>query len=179
MILLVAQRVVNILVPYQLGVVVGELAKQHFSLPTIFLYVFFLLLQGQQGLIGSLRAIIWIPIGQSAHQRLTLATYEHVMNLSLEFHLSKRVGEVLSALNKGNSINTFLEGLLFTLLPMVFDLWVAAAFFIVEFETIYAVVVIAVTWLYLYVTMYMAKHRGRVRREATARDREIEAAKWA
>ena len=43
-------------------------------------------------------------------------------SLSLDFHLSKMTGEVLSALSKGAAINTFLEQVLFQILPVVVDL---------------------------------------------------------
>ena len=77
--------------------------------------------------------------------------------LSLDFHLNKRLGEVTSALSKGSALNTFM----------------------VEFDFFYALVVICITWTYLYVTIYMAKYRGRARREMTNRDRAMEAAKYA
>ncbi|KAF1362641.1 putative transport protein [Lizonia empirigonia] len=175
--LLTAQRVVNIMVPHQLGVVVDHLGKGKNPLKEIMLYVVYRGLQGQQGVLGSLRAILWIPISQSAYRRLTIAAFEHVMKLSLDFHLSKRIGEVISALSKGSAINTFLDGLIFQLFPMVFDLFVAAVYFFVWLDAFYAIIVVAVMWFYLFITIYMAKYRGRARREAATRDREMDAAK--
>ncbi|KAK7562339.1 putative transport protein [Phyllosticta paracitricarpa] len=175
--LLAAQRVINILVPHQLGVVVDHLGKGKMPLKEILIYVIYRGLQGQQGVIGSLRAILWIPISQSAYRRLTIAAFEHVMKLSLDFHLSKRIGEVISALSKGSAINTFLDGLIFQLFPMVFDLFIAALYFFFELDAFYAIIVVSVMWFYLFITIYMAKYRGRARREAATRDREMEAAK--
>ncbi|KAI1422006.1 putative transport protein [Xylaria sp. FL1777] len=175
--LLICQRVVNILVPHQLGVVVAELGPgriPHFHLLT---YIILRGLQGQQGVIGSFRALLWIPISQSTYRRLTSAAFEHVLLLSLDFHLNNRIGEVLSALSKGSALNTFLDGFAFQLFPMVADLWIAAVYFMIEFDFFYALAVISITWTYLYVTIYMAKYRGRARREMTTRERELEAAK--
>ena len=165
------------MVPHQLGIVVDHLGKGKLPLKDIMLYVVYRSLQGQQGVLGSLRAILWIPISQSAYRRLTVAAFEHVMKLSLDFHLSKRIGEVISALSKGSAINTFLDGLIFQLFPMVFDLFVAAVYFFVFLDAFYAIIVVAVMWFYLFITIYMAKYRGRARREAATRDREMEAAK--
>ncbi|EMD58423.1 hypothetical protein COCSADRAFT_350841 [Bipolaris sorokiniana ND90Pr] len=175
--LLVAQRFINIMVPHQLGILVEHLGKGNLPLRDIMLYVVYRSLQGQQGVLGSIRAILWIPISQSAYRRLTVAAFEHVMKLSLDFHLSKRVGEVISALSKGSAINTFLDGLIFQLFPMVFDLAVAAVYFFVFLDAFYAIIVVAVMWFYLFITIYMAKYRGRARREAATRDREMDAAK--
>lgn len=148
-------------------------------MPYVQLFIFVLLrgLQGQQGVIGSIRALLWIPISQSTYRRLTYAAFQHVLLLSLDFHLNKRIGEVMSALSKGSALNTFLDGFAFQLFPMVADLWIAAIYFMVEFGFFYALVVISITWSYLYVTIYMAKYRGRARREMVMRDREMEAAK--
>ncbi|KAF4636131.1 hypothetical protein G7Y89_g1951 [Cudoniella acicularis] len=177
LVLLICQRVVNILVPYQLGVVVGNLGNGRVPFKEISLYCLYRGLQGQQGVIGSVRSILWIPIGQSLYQRLTSAAFEHVLLLSFDFHLSKRIGEVMSALSKGGSLNTFLDGFAFQLFPMVLDLGVAAVYLFFNFDAFYSIIVIAVMWSYIYVTIYMARYRGYARREMAKRDREMDAAK--
>lgn len=146
-------------------------------LNAILLYALYRGLQGHQGVIGSLRVILWIPISQSAYRRLTVAGFDYVMRLSMDFHLSKHIGEVTSALSKGSSINTFLDGLIFQLCPLILDLCVAALYFLVRLDALYAIIVVAVTWFYLFTTIYIAKYRGRARREAATREREMEAAK--
>ncbi|KAF3483155.1 heavy metal tolerance protein [Arthroderma uncinatum] len=175
--LLVLQRGVNIMVPHQLGLVVGSLGSGTIPYKNLAIYIILRGLQGQQGVIGSIRALLWISVSQSTYRRLTSSAFEHVLSLSLEFHLGKRIGEVMSALSKGSALNTFLDGLVFQLFPMVADLWIAAVYFLIEFGAFYALMVIAVTWLYLFVTIYMAKYRGRARRDMVNREREMEAAK--
>ena len=135
-------------------------------------------MQGQQGVIGSIRALLWVPISQSTYRRLSAATFEHVLELSLDFHISKRIGEVTSALSKGGALNTFLDGFAFQLFPMVADLWIAAVYFFVMFDAFYSLMIISVTWFYIFITIYMAKYRGRARREMVKREREMEAAKY-
>lgn len=175
--LLILQRIINILVPHQLGVVVARLGPDQIPHGHLLFYILLRGLQGQQGVIGSIRALLWIPISQSTYKRLTSAAFAHVLMLSLDFHLNKRLGEVVSALSKGSALNTFLDGFAFQLFPMVADLWISAVYFLIFFDTFYSLVVICVTWTYLYVTIYMAKHRGRARREMTNRERDMEGAK--
>lgn len=176
--MMVAQRVVNILVPYQLGVLVDSLGRGRIPYKDAALYCIYRGLQGQQGVIGSIRAIIWIGISQSLFQRLSLATFEHVLWLSLDFHLSKRVGEVIAALGKGGSLNTFLDGFAFQLFPMVFDLGIAAVYLFINFDAFYSLIVIGVMWSYIVATIYMAKYRGRARRKMATREREMDASKY-
>jgi ABC-type bacteriocin/lantibiotic exporter with double-glycine peptidase domain len=175
---MLSQRVVNILVPYQIEVLIRTIGVGKMPYKNIGLYILYRCFQGQQGVIGSLRAILWIPISQSLFRRLTCAAFEHVLGLSMEFHLSKQIGEVLSALSKGSALNTFLDSFAFDLFPMVFDLGVAAVYFAIRFDVLYSLVLILVMWSYIYVTIYMAKWRGKARREMATKAREMDGAKY-
>jgi ABC-type transport system involved in Fe-S cluster assembly fused permease/ATPase subunit len=181
-ILVIFQRVVNVLVPLQYGKITNLLAEEnefghHMPWGQMCLLILYKLLQGNSGLIGSIRAILWVPVSQHTYRALTTAAFEHVHSLSLDFHLGKRTGEVLSALNKGSAINTFLEQVTFFVLPMVFDLFVAIVLFYYEFGPIYALAVSIVTFYYLYVSVQMAQTRVDQRRDMVNADREEEAVK--
>ncbi|KAK8044767.1 ABC transporter [Apiospora rasikravindrae] len=147
--LLIAQRVVNILAPHQLGVVIAELGPGKLPIKT-YCYTY---------------SSVGYKDSKSTYSRLSEATFDHVLRLSLDFHITKRIGELTSALSKGGALNTFLDGLLFQLFPMVIDLWIAAAYFFIFFDAFHALIALSVTWFYLYITIYMAKYRGRARRE--------------
>ncbi|OJJ45954.1 hypothetical protein ASPZODRAFT_143816 [Penicilliopsis zonata CBS 506.65] len=177
LLLLAVQRVVNVLVPLQLGVIVRSLAPGSLPVQAIVWYAALRALQGEQGVIGCVRAHLWIPIGQATYRQLSAAAFAHVLSLSLDFHLGKRLGEVMSALTKGAALNTFLVTLLFTLFPMLADLGVAAAYLLATFDPFYCLIVIAMGWAYIFTTIYLSKFRARARREMTACDREMDAVK--
>jgi ABC-type transport system involved in Fe-S cluster assembly fused permease/ATPase subunit len=177
-VLVVLQRVVNILVPAQLGIVTDTFKKDvdrvWIELGLLILYK---LLQGPSGLLGSVRSILWVPVSQHTYRALTTAAFEHVHSLSLDFHLGKRTGEVLSALNKGASINQFLEQVTFQVVPMLVDLLVAIIYFYIRFGSLYALFVSIITFYYLYLTIRMAATRSDQRRDMVNADREEEAVK--
>nr|QPP19365.1 Pen6 [Penicillium steckii] len=173
--ILVAQRIVNVLVPLQLGRVVATLGRDRIPYMDLSIYVICRAIQGQQGVLASIRAILWIPFGQATYRKLTERAFQHVLSLSLEFHLGKRQGEVMSAMNKGSSLNTFLDSLIFQLFPMVADIGIAAASLLVAFDPFYSLIILTVGGLYLFVTIYMARYRGRARRQMVLCDREIDA----
>ncbi|KAF2263572.1 hypothetical protein CC78DRAFT_496482 [Lojkania enalia] len=180
-IIVVAQRVVNLMVPDQIGKIVDRLDKDKNGSGNpwiaILVFILFRFVQGNQGLLGAVRSIIWIPVSQYSYRELSIAAFEHVHSLSLDFHLGKRTGEVLSALGKGSSINTFLEQVTFTMLPMMIDLAVAIGYFLVRFDAYYALVLAVVTFWYMYLTVRMAQWRAEIRREMTNADREVDAVK--
>jgi ABC-type transport system involved in Fe-S cluster assembly fused permease/ATPase subunit len=144
---------------------------------SISLLIAFKFLQGNSGILGAARSVLWIPISQYSYQALTTASFEHVHSLSLDFHLGKRTGEVLSALSKGNAINNFLEQITFSVLPMIFDLGVAIIYFGIFFDAYYALVVSIITFSYLYLTIRMARWRSDQRRQMTNLSREEDAVK--
>lgn len=181
-VLVIIARVVNLLVPRQVGVITNNLAGADgydAGIPwgQICLYIFYRFLQGNSGLINALRSVLWVPIGQYSYQELSVAAFEHVHGLSLDFHLGKKTGEVLSALNKGNSINTFLEQVTFQVLPMLVDLGVAIGYFYIVFDAYYALVIAIVTFVYLYLTIRLAQWRADIRREMVNFSRQEDAVK--
>jgi ABC-type transport system involved in Fe-S cluster assembly fused permease/ATPase subunit len=178
-VLVVLQRVVYILVPAQLGLVTDTFKEQNMDKVwlELGLLILYKLLQGPSGLLGSIRSILWIPVSQHTYRALTTAAFEHVHSLSLDFHLGKRTGEVLSALNKGASINQFLEQVTFQVLPMLVDLLVAIVYFYFRFGALYALYVSVITFYYLYLTIRMAATRADQRRDMVNADREEEAVK--
>ncbi|KAH6636451.1 hypothetical protein F5144DRAFT_180490 [Chaetomium tenue] len=177
-ILVILQRVVNILVPAQLGIVTDTFEKNVDKVwIELGLLILYKLLQGPSGLLGSVRSILWVPVSQHTYRALTTAAFEHVHSLSLDFHLGKRTGEVLSALNKGASINQFLEQVTFQVVPMLVDLLVAIIYFYIRFGSLYALFVSIITFYYLYLTIRMAATRSDQRRDMVNADREEEAVK--
>lgn len=189
-VLVILQRVVNALVPWQLGrvvdslvAVIGAVARgEPLTMDNFPLWDFCLLgglwiLQGQSGLLGSLRSLLWIPVSQYSYRGLTTAAFNHVHSLSLDFHLSKRTGEVLSALNKGSAINQFLEQVTFQVFPMLIDLFLSITVFYCQYGALYAEINLVDTCWYLYMTIKMASTRADQRREMTNADREEEAVK--
>ncbi|KAF1936950.1 heavy metal tolerance protein precursor [Clathrospora elynae] len=177
--LVFAQRVVNLLVPDQIGNIVERLAHPDKGNPwtAIIIFISLRFLQGSNGLLGAARAALWIPVSQYSYRELSVAAFEHVHSLSLDFHLGKKTGEVLSALGKGSSINTFLEQVTFSVVPMLIDLAVAIGYFLVRFDAYYALVIAVVTFWYIYLTIRMAQWRAEIRREMVNADREEDAVK--
>ncbi|CAG8337394.1 unnamed protein product [Penicillium salamii] len=181
-VLLVCQRAVNVLVPRQVQIITDSLTDNEgkdFQVPwtQICLYVVYRWLQGNQGLLSSLRSSLWIPVSQYSYMELSTAAFEHVHGLSLDFHLGKKTGEVLSALSKGSSINTFLEQVTFQVVPMLIDLVIAFVYFLIEFDAYYALAVGISTFGYLYVTIRMAQWRAEIRRQMVNASRQEDAVK--
>ena len=180
--LMAAQRVINVFVPIYSGKMTDALSgdgDHDVRAPwiVITIYILFRWLQGGQGILGAARSILWVPVEQYSYRAISTAAFEHVHSLSAEFHTGKRTGELISALNKGSAINSFLEMVTFNVGPMIFDLIVAIAYLTYKFDVYLGLVVAITTFLYIYVTIRIASWRVTLRRNYTNADREMEAVK--
>ncbi|KAK4937585.1 ATP-binding cassette-type vacuolar membrane transporter Hmt1 [Elasticomyces elasticus] len=180
--IMVAQRVINVFVPIMVGRITDALSgddEKGVRAPwvDIALYIMFRWLQGSQGILSAARSILWIPVEQYSYRAISTAAFEHVHGLSAEFHTGKRTGELISALNKGSAINSFLEMVTFQVGPMVFDLVVAVVYLTIKFDAYLGLVVAMTTFLYIYVTIRLASWRVALRRNYVTAEREMEAVK--
>jgi ATP-binding cassette, subfamily B, vacuolar membrane transporter HMT1/ACLQ len=180
--IMVSQLVINLLVPIMTGWIVDALSGDDgkgVRTPWLYigLYVAFKWLQGSQGILSAARTILWIPVEQYSYRAISTAAFEHVHGLSAEFHTGKRTGELISALNKGSAINSFLELVTFSVGPMILNLIIAVVVFTITFDLYLGLVVAITTVAYIYVTIRLASWRVKLRRDFVNADREMEAVK--
>lgn len=60
-------------------------------------------------------------------------TFSHLLNLSLAFQTRKKTGEILRVLDRGSSINSFFQIILFQLLPIAVDIGIAILYLWITF----------------------------------------------
>jgi len=102
-----------------------------------------------------------------------MSAFEWVLNLSLGFHLTRRLGVLTSALGKGAAIDQFLDFLLFSLVGVIADIVLAVTYFLLYFDFAYAIVVVLTAWAYVSATLYMALYRGKARRRMVDRSQQV------
>lgn len=122
------------------------------------------------------RGWAWIPIEQYSNSTLTIQFFQHVHNLSLQFHLNRKTGELLRILDRGtSSIVSLLSTILFQLFPVVADVAVAVVYFYRKWSWEYAVIVFVTILLYIIVTVTVTEWRTRFRRAMISFDNDARA----
>src|SRR2546423_1718084 len=150
-----AERAVNVAVPIILGRLVNSLGDVAHapSAPWIMISLYMLLrLLGSQSGISLIRNLLWQPVEKNAHIQLSVAGYNHVMNMSCDFHDSKASARMWQTLHRGLSITQLFQLISFELLPMAADLVLAISVFWWLFDSYMAFLVACVVFLFLWST---------------------------
>ncbi|KAF9116090.1 Homocysteine S-methyltransferase 1 [Mortierella sp. AM989] len=188
--LLVIGRIINVLVPWQVANVVNALTKvsdgspegrdengnPRFVWKEILVFIILRALQGNIGAVDTLQGLLWIPVGQFNTRELAVKMFEHLLNLSLRFHLNRKTGEMLRVQDRGvSSIVTLLSSLLFNILPCLVDIVIACIVLTRSFDIYFGIIVAVTMMCYIYTTILMTDWRTRYRRESNALDNAVEA----
>jgi ABC-type transport system involved in Fe-S cluster assembly fused permease/ATPase subunit len=90
------------------------------------------------------------------------------MSLSSDFHTSKKSGDVYASINQGRSVNGFVDTVIFSVLPMLTDLFVAFGYFYYLFDAYMALIVGVVAIAYLWTTSKLGTRQANIRRDYTS-----------
>jgi ATP-binding cassette subfamily B (MDR/TAP) protein 6 len=138
--------------------------------------LFYAFLRYLQNLIIGLRGWTWIPIEQYSNSMLTIRFFEHVHNLSLEFHLHRKTGELLRILDRGtNSITSMLSTVLFQLFPVGADVTISVVYFCVAWDWRYSLIVLFTIAAYAAVTVMTTEWRTMYRCAMISSDNDARA----
>ncbi|KAL6884706.1 ABC transporter [Trichoderma evansii] len=124
---LIGNRILNVLVPRQLGLVTDQLLKGQSPITALVIWLVLTLLNEQSG-IGLIESLIKIPIKQFSYRQISNAAFNHIMSLSLDYHSERDSAEVMKAIEQGEALANILETLVLAILPTTLDLTVAFGF---------------------------------------------------
>jgi ATP-binding cassette subfamily B protein len=100
-------------------------------------------------LFNEARWMLYGPIEQRAQRTLALRASEHLLRLSLGFHLSRNTGEISRIMDNGlRGLREFLFNAFFLILPFVAEILFVAAFMLVRVALIFAAILVATIVVY-------------------------------
>ena len=162
---LMCGRVLRVLKPRQLGIVVNILTTGSGSLyKAIGLYCMFHWASSSAG-IGVVQDWLWFPIKQYSNKRITTAAYDHVMELSRDFHDNKQSGELYKAIAQGSEANELLDLAIFHFAPTIVDIAVGYFYLYYLFGPYILLLAVAATIAYLFTATQLNMKQSSSRRE--------------
>ena len=141
-------RVTNVFVPIYYKKIVDALSSSGLQMELevwpwaqVVVWVGLKALQGGgmgQGLLNNARSLLWIKIQQFITRETQVGLFQHLHNLSLRWHMSRKTGEVLRVMDRGTgSINNLMSYLVFNIFPTIADVIIAIVYFSIAFNIWY------------------------------------------
>ena len=117
--------------------------------------------------------VVFAPVRAAAQRRTAADTFAHALNLSLDFHQTKRSGALSRIMDRGSrAVDFLLRILVFNLGPTAIELVLAAAVLSGKYDWRFGAVAMVVVAIYATVTFAMANWRLEHRRAMNAADSE-------
>jgi ATP-binding cassette subfamily B protein len=171
-ILLIASKLANVVVPLALKEIVDAMSKPQAMLAIpVFLIAGYGLLRLFSTLFGELRDALFAKVTQRAIRRVAIQVFEHLHSLSLRFHLERQTGGVSRDIERGTrGISFLLTFLLFNILPTLLEIALVAAILFVKYNPWFAIITFATLVLYIAFTLIITEWRMVFRRTMNDKD---------
>ncbi|RAH71521.1 ABC transporter ATP-binding protein [Aspergillus aculeatinus CBS 121060] len=167
---LIADRVLNVLVPRQLGIVADKLFTRESPSTELGIYIALNLLHGQSG-VEMILSLAKIPIKQFSYRHLTTTAFGHVMDLGMDFHSDRDSAEVMKAMEQGEALTNLVEVALLEIAPAILDTGVAFVFLYRKFTSTAALSMLIATLAFTTVEVITADWNVANRRRQTRAER--------
>ncbi|EJT97371.1 P-loop containing nucleoside triphosphate hydrolase protein, partial [Dacryopinax primogenitus] len=167
-ILLLLGRAINVLIPITLAQLIDALTFGTSPWWPLAKYITLRLISG--GVLDNVRSALWLPVMQYSDREMSFLSFDHLMNLSLSFHNKRKLGEVTRILNRGSSVNTLFEVLLYMVIPTILDLGIAVVYIFFFFGPDIALILACVMCMYSVLSVLMTRWRTRMRRRMNEQD---------
>ena len=120
-----------------------------------------------------LRDALFAPVGQRALRALALETFQHIHQLSMRYHVTRRTGGLSRIIERGvKGVEFLLRFLLFSIGPLLLELLLVAIILMWLFDVWYLVVVATTIAFYIWFTFAVTEWRVKLRRELNDQDTE-------
>ena len=118
-----------------------------------------------------LRDAIFAPVAQRALRALALETFEHIHQLSMRYHITRKTGGLSRIIERGvKGVEFLLRFLLFSIGPLVLELLLTAAVFSFYFDIRYLLVLAVTIGVYILFTFKITEWRVKLRRVMNEQD---------
>ena len=117
-----------------------------------------------QGLLNNNCSYLWITVQQFTTLEIQVGLFQHLHNLSLRWHTSRKTGEVLRVMDRGtNSINSLMQYLVFSILPTIADIIIAIVYLGVALNIWFGLIILVTMVMYLASTIIITDWSSRGR----------------
>lgn len=174
MLLLVLAKLVSAGTPFLYGYTVDSLVSPDASLlviGAIGLIVAYGLARVLSNGFQQLRDVVFAPVAQRALRSLALETFQHIHNLSMRYHITRRTGGLSRIIERGvKGVEFLLRYLVFSIGPLALELVLLSVFLLWKLDLWYVLVLFGTIAVYVWFTFKVTEYRVKLRREMNEQD---------
>jgi ATP-binding cassette, subfamily B, heavy metal transporter len=173
---LVAAKLANIGVPLVLKNLVDALAlkpgdPRSVLVVPVAILVGYGLLRLSITAFTELREFLFYPVAARIARRVSLEAFEHLLQLSLRFHLERQTGGVSRDIERGSrSIQSLLNYLIYNILPTLVEIGLVIVLLSAKFDGWFAAITFSALVLYIAFTVTVTEWRTGFRRAMNEQD---------
>ncbi len=161
---LVLARVANVTVPLTLKRIVDDLdAEPIIAVPIAFL-VAYGLLRLSTILFNEIRNVVFSRAGIQIAMNISSRVFEHLHNLSLSFHLDRKIGALSRDIDRGSTaVTNFLRMVVFNIMPVAIEITVVLGILWQQLDVRYVVITLVMILIYSFCTFWITRWRTKFR----------------
>ena len=172
--LLVLAKLISAGTPFLYGYTVDSLVSPDASLfviGAIGLIVAYGLARVLSNGFQQLRDVVFAPVAQRALRSLALETFQHIHNLSMRYHITRRTGGLSRIIERGvKGVEFLLRYLVFSIGPLALELVLLSVFLLWKLDLWYVLVLFGTIAVYVWFTFKVTEYRVKLRREMNEQD---------
>ena len=122
-------------------------------------------------LFTELREFLFYPVAARIARRVGLETFEHLLSLSLRFHLERQTGGVSRDMDRGaRSIQSLLNYFIYNILPTLVEISLVITLLAAKFDGWFAAITLGALVTYITFTVTITEWRTHFRRAMNEQD---------
>jgi ATP-binding cassette subfamily B protein len=174
MLALVAAKALTLVAPYFYGRIVDSLSgtAQLVAVP-LAMVAAYSLARAVSSVLNEVRDGLFSRVAQHAIRQVALQTFRHLHDLSMRFHLERRMGGLSRVIERGTKgIQFLLNFTLFNILPTIIEVTGAAIILHVAFGAAFSSITLFSVLGYIAFTVWITEWRTKYRRAMNTADAE-------
>ncbi len=161
---LVLARVANVTVPVTLKHIVDALETDALIAVPVGLLVAYGLLRFSTIAFNEVRNVVFSRTGIQIAIDISSRVFERLHNLSLSFHLDRKMGALSRDIDRGSTaVTNFLRMIVFNILPVVIEITVVLGILWRQLDVRYVVITLVTIAVYSFYTFWVTRWRTRFR----------------
>ncbi len=118
-----------------------------------------------------LREIVFSRVTQGAVRRIALQVFDHLMSLSLRYHLERQTGGMSRDIERGTrSISSLVSFTLYSVLPTLVEMSLVIGILVVRYDWWFSAIAVVALLLYITFTIVVTEWRTSLRRTMNEQD---------